>query len=217
LIERAWRRRADCLVVHSAQLTTALGNVPQRVEVLAHGADVLVAPLPPPQTPAVLLFGRLEPYKGIRVLSSAMEHVWQTRPNVRLLVCGKGPSVNDLPDDPRVEARLEYIPESDVDPIFARATLVVLPYTDASQSGVGTMAVARGIPTIVSRIGGLPDLALDDSLVVPPGDPAALAAAIVRHVDDGEEIRKRVLRLAEERLGWDAVGLAALDLYRDLT
>lgn len=216
LIERAWRRRADCLVVHSAQLVPALGTVRQRVAVLPHGADVFAAPLPPPATPSVLLFGRLEPYKGIHVLAAAMEHVWQTRPDVRLLVCGKGASKSDLPDDPRVEARLEYIPESEVDDLFARATLVVLPYTDASQSGVGTMAIARGIPAIVSGIGGLSDLAMDDSYVVPPGDARALAAAILRHVDHDEEVRKRVLRFADGQLGWDAVGLAAQDLYRDL-
>jgi len=216
LIERAWRRRADCLVVHSEQLVPALGSVPQRIAVLPHGADILATPLPRPRTPSVLLFGRLEPYKGVRVLSDAMQDVWEKRPDVRLLVCGEGPAKNDLPDDPRVEARLAYIPESDVDPLFARATLVVLPYTDASQSGVGTMAVGRGIPTIVSRLGGLPDLALDDSFVVPPNDAPALAQAIIRHVGHDDETRRRVLQLADERLGWDAVGLAAADLYRDL-
>ncbi len=214
LIERAWRRRADCLVVHSPQLITALGHVRQRVAVLPHGAEVLATPLPRPGTPAVLLFGRLEPYKGVRVLTEAMEYVWRTRPDVRLLVCGKGPATGDLPDDPRVEARLEYIPEADVDPLFAKASLVVLPYTDASQSGVGTMAIARGIPAIVSEIGGLTDLVIDDPFSVPPGDSSALADAIVRHVDHGDGVRIEVLRLANERLGWDSVGLAAADLYR---
>jgi len=104
LIERAWRRRADCLVVHSEQLVPALGSVPQRIAVLPHGADILATPLPRPRTPSVLLFGRLEPYKGVRVLSDAMQDVWEKRPDVRLLVCGEGPAKNDLPDDPRVEA-----------------------------------------------------------------------------------------------------------------
>jgi glycosyltransferase involved in cell wall biosynthesis len=164
----------------------------------------------------VLLFGRLERYKGIGVLARAMQDVWMVRPDVQLLVCGKGSAKADLPDDPRVEARLEYIPESDVEPIFARATLAVLPYTDASQSGVGTMAIGRGIPTVVSDIGGLPDLAIDASYVVPAGDAPALTEAILRHVDDDDDARSRVLQFADARLGWDAIAQAAERLYRGL-
>ena len=216
LIEHAWRRRSDCLVVHSTKLIADLGRVRQPVAVLAHGADVRAAPFPRPETASVLLFGRLEPYKGIDVLTAAMEHVWQARPDVRLLVYGRGASADDLPNDPRVESRLEYIRESEVDGLFARATLLVLPYTDASQSGVGAIAIAHGVPAIVSAVGGLSDLTLDDSFVVPPGDPHALASAILRHLDHDDHLRRRVLHLADEQLGWDAVGLAATDLYRNV-
>ena len=48
--------------------------------------------------------------------------------------------------------------------------MAVLPYTQASQSGVGAYALGRGVPLIVSSVGALEDLALDSSFTVPPGN-----------------------------------------------
>ena len=214
VLEAVWRRRADRLVVHSDRLVDDLGAAGKPIVVLPHGADVDDDPFAPPAEPSVLMFGRLEAYKGLDVLLRAMQLVWDTRPDVRLQVRGVGPAVRNLPDDPRIDARIGYVAEAELDAMFAAASLVVLPYTDASQSGVGTIALERGIPAIVSDLGGLPDLTVDDSFVVPPSDSEALAAAIVRHVDHDIGLRRRVLDLARSRFSWDAVARRAVGEYR---
>ena len=72
-------------------------------------------PLPRPESPSVLLFGRLEQYKGVEVLVEAMRLVWTRRPDVTLVVAGAGEAARLVPDDPRISLIPRYIPESEVD------------------------------------------------------------------------------------------------------
>ena len=145
-----------------------------------------------------------------------MELVWQRRADVRLVVAGQGPEAALLRDDPRIDTRLGYLPEDALDEEFARCSLVVLPYVQASQSGVGLLALARGIPALVTRVGSLPDLALDSSFVVPPRDPAGLAEAILRHLDHDERLRAAVLAHARKTFAWDVVARESLALYESV-
>ena len=95
-------------------------------------------------------------------------------------------------------------------------SLAVLPYTQASQTGVGSVAVGYGVPIVVSRVGGLPDLALDHSYVVEPGDDAALADAIVRHIDDGSDVRCRVLSDVAAPRSWDSIAVQSISVYKEV-
>ena len=92
----------------------------------------------------------------------------------------------------------------------------MLPYTQASQSGVGLLAIARGVPVVVSDLGALPELAYDNSFVAEAGNARMLAATILRHIDDGAEVRDAVLRHAHDRFSWDRVAQLSTELYREL-
>jgi glycosyltransferase involved in cell wall biosynthesis len=213
-----WYRRADRLVVHGDALADELAEIVggARATVIPHGASPRLEPLPPPDSPAVLFFGRLEQYKGIEVLVEAMRHVWKVRPEVALTVAGAGPAARLVPQDPRITLRAEYVPENELDDLLSDASLVVLPYTQASQSGVGVLAIAAGVPVVVSDLGALPDLAYNRSFVVQAGNPRALADGIMRHLDDGETVRLAALRHAKANFSWDRVAQLSTELYRDL-
>ena len=187
-----------------------------RIVVIPHGVSPRSEPLPRPESPSVLLFGRLEQYKGVEVLVEAMRLVWERRPEVRLVVAGEGQAARLVPDDPRISLIPRYISEREVETLLAEASLVVLPYTQASQSGVGVLAIARGVPVVVSDLGALPELAYDRSFVVEAGNPRALAETIVRHLDDGAEVRSAVLRHAQARFSWDHAAQLSTELYREL-
>lgn len=214
---KAWLRRADRIIVHGEALRDVLAEdiARERIAVVPHGADVAAEPLPVPSAPAVLLFGRLEPYKGLRVLLEAMRLVWRERPDTRLVVAGTGPEAAVVPDDPRVERVEGYVPEAQLDALFARATLVALPYLEGSQSGVGLQAIARGVPVVASRVGSLPELTARD-LVVPPGDAAALAAALLRTLGHHGALRERTLDHAGRHFSWDVLAERSLALYREV-
>ncbi|MDP9223106.1 MAG: glycosyltransferase family 4 protein [Actinomycetota bacterium] len=218
-VRNRWFRRAERFVVHGQALCDELAPIVgrARIVVIPHGMWARSEPLGRPQSPCVLLFGRLEQYKGVEVLVDAMRLVWERRPEVRLVVAGAGEAARLVPHDPRISLIPRYISEREVDTLLAEASLVALPYTQASQSGVGLLAIASGVPVVVSNLGALPELAYDPSFVAQAGDSGALAEAIVRHLDDGAKVRSAVLRHAQSRFSWDHAAQLSTELYRKLT
>jgi glycosyltransferase involved in cell wall biosynthesis len=220
LVRRALRRRADLIFAHSQVLVDelrALGDVRHAAEVVPHGfAAAGVEPLP--ERPSLLFFGRISHYKGLDTLLEAMPAVWETLPRVTLVIAGSG-EVPERPAlaDPRVTLRAEHVPEDAVPGLFEAATCVVLPYRQASQSGIGSEAKQYGRGMIVTDVGGLPDLVADGSgRLVPAEDPAALAAAIVEVVGTpglAAEIGAAGAATIGEA-GWANVGAQTLTAYR---
>lgn len=146
-----------------------------------------------PGTPLLLFFGFVRPYKGLNVLLEALSAVHVQMP-VHLLVVGEiwGSSeeyraqIQRLGISDHVTLINEYVPDEHLAHYFRAADVVVLPYVSATQSGVVQLAFGYGLPVIASRVGGLPEVVRDGEtgLLVPPGDPDALAAAIVRFFRD---------------------------------
>jgi glycosyltransferase involved in cell wall biosynthesis len=84
------------------------------------------------------------------------------------------------------------------------AALAVVPSRAAETFGMAAAeAMAAGLPVVASRVGALPELIGENEALVPPGDPAALAAAIERRLGDraaGARGRERVARLCSPPL-----------------
>jgi glycosyltransferase involved in cell wall biosynthesis len=87
----------------------------------------------------------------------------------------------------------KYIPNEDVHLYFEAADVVVLPYVEASQSGIVPIAYAFNTPVISTRVGGLPEAVLDGTtgFLVNPGSSAEIAQAIVRYYTGDHEPRLR--------------------------
>jgi glycosyltransferase involved in cell wall biosynthesis len=186
--------------------------------VVPHGADPpQVAPLP--DEPTLLFFGRLSYYKGLDVLLDALPAVWERVPAAKLVIAGAGQRPeHPLLADPRVDLRFGHVAESDLPGLFAGATCAVLPYRQASQSGVGSRAKSFGRAAVVTRLGGLPELVSDGSgIAVEPEDPAALAGALVELLTDPERaaaMGRKGADALETGAGWDRVAGLTLDAYR---
>lgn len=142
-----------------------------------------------PMASTVLFFGRIRPYKGLDLLLSAAERVASECPDFRLVVAGSGATADDLfpagkPD--WADLRLGHIPDNEVAGLFDEARAAVLPYRQASQSGVTSTAFGLGCPVLVADVGGLADGVVDgaNGLIVPPDDLAALTDALRRIVVD---------------------------------
>ncbi len=174
----------------------------------------------PPDAPAengqmvILCFGRMEHYKGLSVLNAAIAKLSDLSASLRFRIVGKGPDLDllspQLATHPNVYIENEFVPASRLIEEIQAATCVVLPYLNATQSGVLAAALGNGRFAIVSDVGGLRDIVAQDrnGLLVPPGDSEALAEAI-RRVASDSDLRRRLSQgarqLAEQELDWGRI------------
>lgn len=189
-------RRADHLIVHADQnrqvLTDTLNIPKQRIHVIPHITlgDATAAEDISEEEGTILFFGRIWEYKGLDYLIRAEPLITARRPDARIVIAGQGEDFQRYermmvhPDHFVVENR--YIPNAEVAGFFRRASVVVLPYMDASQSGVVPMAYTYSKPVVATTVGGLPESVKDGitGYLVPPRDETALANAILSLLND---------------------------------
>ena len=86
---------------------------------------------------------------------------------------------------PKIEIANRYLKAKEVSEYFSRADVIILPYKDASGTGVIPLAYHNGKPVIATNVGGLPELVEDkiSGLLIPPNDSIALAGAIEKLFD----------------------------------
>jgi glycosyltransferase involved in cell wall biosynthesis len=213
-------RLAGVVFVHSdalAEEVAANWETSAPIVVVPHGMDP-PAPSPLPRIPSLRFFGRVATaYKGLDVLLDAMPLVWARVPEATLTVAGAGelaphPSLRD----PRVRLRNEHVADAELPRLFGDATCCVLPYRQASGSGVGAQAKTYGRPIVASAVGGLPELVTPGSgRLVAPGDVEALAAALVEVLAD-RALAESMGRAATDwvrEAGWNRVGEHTLEAY----
>ncbi len=165
------------------------------------------------ETKIMLFFGFVREYKGLMFLVEALPAIREKLPDTRLLIVG------DFYDDKQKYLRRidelgiasmvamydEYVPDKEVGSYFSASDLVVLPYVSATQSGIVQMAYGFGKPVVATSVGGLPDVVHDGrtGYIVPPKNPAALAAAVVRFFEQnkGEEFSAAIER-EQDRFSW---------------
>jgi len=191
-VEMFARRRADELIVHSQFLRDLvvrnLRGTAEKISVIPHiqiGEDL------PPSTSKeeehlILFFGRIWEYKGLEFLIRAEPLITARVPDARILIAGQGEDFSRYtrmmvhPD--RFIVRNEFISEDLAADYFQRASVVVLPYIEASQSGVIPLAYSAAKPVVATTVGGLPEIVEDGrtGYLVAPRDAAQLADAVTR-------------------------------------
>jgi glycosyltransferase involved in cell wall biosynthesis len=174
--------------------------------------------------PGTFLFvGRFEAYKGLRYLLDACEILRSRGHDFRLIVAGNG---SDLEQHRRrigasawAELIDRYISAAEVPALFRRASAVVLPYTDATQSGVCALAFACARPVVASRTGDVSEVVIDSEtgLLVPPRDAQALADAMAKLLVERrlrDSLAAGAGRFAKEKLAWARIAEMTCDTYR---
>lgn len=199
-------RRARAVICVSEALAEAARRCGGRdVRTIPNGVRLPVE-LGDEAEPAEVLFaGRLSPEKGIPELVAATE-------GLNLVVAGDGPLRHLVPD------ALGFVPHDELERLYARAAVVVLPSHREGLPLCVLEAMAHGRPVVASAVGGIPELVEDGvtGYLVEPGDVAGLRAAIERLLAD-PALRRRMGRAARERVAercsWDRVTAATLDAY----
>jgi alpha-maltose-1-phosphate synthase len=226
--------RADVLAAYPAV-------APERVRVIRNGIDTReYAPDPgtavlakygvDPGRPYILFVGRVTRQKGVPVLLRAAIHLDSA---AQLVVCA------GQPDTPELAAEVDglvsrltstrsgvilipgMLPKHEVIQFMSHARVFVCPSVYEPLGIVNLEAMACGTAVVASRVGGIPEVVADGQtgLLVPPGDPAALAGALNTLIGDqdlaaamGREGRER----AATEFDWTTIAAQTAALYREL-
>jgi glycosyltransferase involved in cell wall biosynthesis len=200
VLERSCARRADLMLCASNDLVARLRA---RGATAVEQVDVTASPGPPPTAteaaaaraeiaeagrPVVLAVGRLAPQKGLDVLVAAAA-LWRDQtPRPVTVIVGDGPLAGPL----RAQAARQADGDvrllgarDDVPALLAAADVVVVPSRWEARALIVQEAMQAGRPIVAARVGGIPDLTGEDGAVLlSPGDPAGLAAAVTALLDD---------------------------------
>lgn len=166
------------------------------------------------QNKVLLFFGFVREYKGLKHLLKAMPQVIQELEDVKLLVVGDFAGdkedylsiINDLNIGSHVEIHDGYIPDKEVEKFFVASNVVVLPYESATQSGIVQIAYGFEKPVIATRVGGLPEVVLDEKTgyIVEPKNPSEIAASIIRFFNENKELEFQAgIRDEAYRYSWE--------------
>lgn len=150
----------------------------------------------------VLSLGALTVHKGYDVLIEAFARVRARFPTARALLVGAGPLKDSLEAQARragvgdVVRLVGPVPYDDVPKVLAAADVYVQPSYDEGIPRATLEAMAMGLPVVASCVGGIPELVQDGvtGILVPPGDPEALAAALEPFLADPGKGRDYGLR-----------------------
>jgi glycosyltransferase involved in cell wall biosynthesis len=161
--------------------------------------------------PLVLFLGLVRRYKGVDLLLDAAPEIVR-RTNARIAIVGEVfPDARDTmrrleasPVRDRIQVHDDYISEAEMDLWLAACDAVVLPYRAISGSGIAARAIAAGRPMAAAAVGGLREAIVTGVTgeLFPPGDAAALAAAVQAVLARGVDAYAPGLTDAAARFSW---------------
>ena len=198
------------------------------VRIIPNGADVeLFAGAEPAQLPEgrrILFVNRLEPRKGFPVMVEAFRLLLAEEPDALLVVAGDGPealAVDGLDAAARKRVvLLGSVAHQALPPYHAGCDVFCAPAVGRESFGIVLVeAMAAGLPLVASDIPGYREVVRDgvEGLLVPPRDPPALAAALLRLLGDPDASRAMAQagRERARRYSWDAVAGELEAIYRE--
>lgn len=235
-MQRRVARRLPRLITVSeaaaADLAAAFDVPRSRIAVVPNGVDTTVfRPLPRAPRPAetiVVTTSADSALKGLPVLCEALAKVRTERP-VELVVVGKpgprhGPTRSTI-DRLNLGEAVRFtgpLPQNRLVDLYASADVAVVPSLYEGFSLPAVEAMACAVPLVATTGGALPEVAGADgetALLVPPGDPGALAGALLRVLGD-RDLRRRLATAGRERVlsrfTWERTAAATADVYRAL-
>ncbi|MDZ7290458.1 MAG: glycosyltransferase family 4 protein [candidate division KSB1 bacterium] len=233
----AWQS-AHHLIVHgkqSRQVLLEAGVEPCKVSITRHGTFAVYNRNRHTEVSEeeniVLFFGELRPNKGIHRLAAIARRVRAVFSTARFIVAGrrtKLPSrvasakvrrtVAALKAEPGFEVYDRFIEDDEVERLFRRSAVVMLPYEEASQSGVIPVAYAFGKPVVAFDVGDLNESIIDGEtgILVGPGDEDGFARAVIGLLNDKirrHEMGKNANLWAQRELSWNVIADRTAQIY----
>ena len=231
-VESWLARESDSLITCSEsmaeEISELFGPGLAQITVIPNGIDSSLWSFAPRRhhdgPPELLYFGRLEYEKGVHDAIAALPRIRLSHPGTTLTIAGDGTQQDWLTDVARknkVLKAVRFVGRADHDELLAllhRVDAAVLPSHYEPFGIVALEAIAAGTPLVTTNVGGLGEAVIDGKTGIscPPRDPAALAQAVRRVLDDPDAAQRRALA-ARDRLtsdfDWHTVATRTAAVY----
>lgn len=150
-----------------------------------------------------LFFGRIDKYKGISTIARAFGNYDS---DSRLVIAGRGILTDEetelVNSDQRIILINRYINDNEMLWLFKNAVACVLPYIEASQSGIIPIAYKMGIPVIVSTVEGLTQFVMDKRTGYICSSIEDYCSAMDLCLSNKELLANNCLQYYEDKLDW---------------
>lgn len=177
----------------------------------------------------LLFFGIITEYKGLDLLAESLKKLKEdNEQKLKLIVAGRVQTGFDEkmellknefdPED--VIFQLRYIHSEEVNVLFGAADLTVLPYREASQSGVMFMSFAQGVPVIAPKLGGFPDDVVEGEMgyVFETNDVDSLKESIQKAISrfgcNNTTDRENIILITSEKYRWEESASLLIKIYQ---
>jgi starch synthase len=220
-------RQANFLITHARHLKNILieqGYSEKKIEVIPH--PLVIEPdkthVDVTEANTILFFGRIWEYKGLEYLIKAQPLVSEVIPNAKFIIAGTGEDFDRyeamMHDSTKFEVHYRYISNEERITFFKRASIVCLPYIDATISGVIPIAYAFAKPVVATRVGGLTEMVEDGQTgrLVNPYNSRELAEAIIDILSNDKlrnTMEKNALRKTTEEWNIDTLASRTMEVY----
>lgn len=175
----------------------------------------------------ISFFGLIRPYKGLEYLIEAFSIAKKKNPYIKLIIFGKSylntqryiERAKELNIEDSIIFDFRYIPLADLMAYLDLTDLAVMPYTHASQSGNIVMFYKKGIPVIVTDVGGLPEMVIngESGYIVPPKNIAKLSDAMESILANDDKYKKMsafVRELSNDKFSWEKIAEETIYVYQ---
>lgn len=236
LVTRKAIGRVDVIITVSRQLkqmTLDLASPQRDIRVISNGVDPRKfapmdraqarAELGLPKDKRILLYAsRLNEAKGLSYLLVALKKVLSHEVNCFLVLVGEGPyqlRLNDQISDLGLEENVRFAglrPHDEIPKWMSASDLVVQPSLSEGSPLPVYEALACGRPVIASRVGGIPELIVqeDYGLLVPPADAEALGEALLSALHKEWDVER--IRGHGEKFSWGHVADRLMRVYDEV-
>lgn len=243
-------RLVDHIIVHTTkmkeQLIEGFGIKGRKITVIKYGINdtIPITQLNRMQARAklqlededkvLLFFGNVTPYKGLEYLIHAIGRLKRDNNIVKLIIAGRIKKresywekiteiVKKYDLEQQIIARLEFIPDDEIEVFFKAADVLILPYKFIFQSGPLFLSYNFGLPVIATDVGSFrEDIIIGETgFICKPDHPEDLAEKINTYFNSElfrnlEEIQNEIISYAKEKYSWNKIGGETCSVYKIL-
>lgn len=171
----------------------------------------------------ILFFGRIWRYKGLEYLIKAEPYIRKQIENYKIVIAGHGEPFDKyrklIKNPNKFEIHNRYIKNDEIPYFFSEADIIVLPYIEATQSGVIPLAYAFKKSVVATNVGSIPEVVENgvSGILIPPKSAKKLANAVIDLLK-----KPRIMKSLGEKgyeknctdLSWDTIAKKTTQTYK---